>query len=225
MTKGKMKNDELKRFLPIAKMIGQTFGKNCEVVLHDLTMPKSSVVFVMNNHVTGRQIGQSFDHLITEVLLSPSLKNDQRCNYTFTLENGKKIKSSTVLIRNNADKAIGALCINIDITAIEASMDLLYSFIKPESDLFESGVDIEDISGVSDVFNDLLDRIISMSGEKRVTKKERLNLIEFMDTKGVFLVKGAVEKVAEKMGISAVTVYSYLDEIRRKNMPETRLKL
>jgi predicted transcriptional regulator YheO len=41
-------------------------------------------------------------------------------------------------------------------------------------------------------------------------------IICFMDEKGVFLVKGAIEKVAASMGLSKVTIYSYLDEIRGK---------
>ena len=37
-----------------------------------------------------------------------------------------------------------------------------------------------------------------------------------MDEKGIFLVKGAMDKVAELMGVSRVTIYSYLDEARGK---------
>ena len=37
-----------------------------------------------------------------------------------------------------------------------------------------------------------------------------------MDEKGIFLVKGTVEKVAEIMGVTKVTVYSYLDEAKGK---------
>lgn len=35
-----------------------------------------------------------------------------------------------------------------------------------------------------------------------------------MEKKGVFLIKGSIDKVKEKMNISKVTVYSYLDEIK-----------
>jgi predicted transcriptional regulator YheO len=38
-----------------------------------------------------------------------------------------------------------------------------------------------------------------------------------MDQKGIFLIKGAIDKVAEKLNISKVTVYSYLDEIKDKD--------
>lgn len=36
-----------------------------------------------------------------------------------------------------------------------------------------------------------------------------------MDDKGVFLIKGAIDKVAERLNISKVTVYSYLDKIKK----------
>ena len=41
-----------------------------------------------------------------------------------------------------------------------------------------------------------------------------------MEQKGIFLVKGAIDKVALRMGISKVTVYSYLDEIRNRREKE-----
>ena len=57
-----------------------------------------------------------------------------------------------------------------------------------------------------------------MIGNSSVTtlkRKDKIELIQFMDKKGVFLIKGAIEKVAEKLNISKVTVYSYLDAIKK----------
>ncbi len=48
-------------------------------------------------------------------------------------------------------------------------------------------------------------------------RHEKIELIRFMDEKGIFLMKGSVEKVASLLGISKVTVYSYLDEIKNKS--------
>jgi len=42
-------------------------------------------------------------------------------------------------------------------------------------------------------------------------------MIRFMEQKGIFLIKGTIDRVAEKLKISKVTVYSYLDEIKEKN--------
>lgn len=51
-------------FLPyvsIADMLTQTFGSDCEVVLHDLNDPEHSVVYVSNGTVTGARPGDSFE--------------------------------------------------------------------------------------------------------------------------------------------------------------------
>lgn len=206
---------ELQQFVPTAKMIASTFGNNCEVVLHDLSVPQHSVVFVCNNTVTGRTIGQSFDHLIKDVLLSANLSDDYRSNYTFITEDGKKIKSSTSLIRNAQGRVIGALCINYDITMFESLQNTMEEFlaISPTAGGARDNV----VSSVSQVLDDLIGSILNSVEVDKMTKRERLEIISFMEEKGVFLVKGSVEKVAAEMNISSVTVYGYLDEVRKNH--------
>ena len=67
-----------------------------------------------------------------------------------------------------------------------------------------------------EIMTELVDRIISEVPESQMNRDRRIELIRFMDQRGVFLVKGAIERVAEKLGISKVTVYAYLDEVRGK---------
>ena len=55
-------------YVPLARMLAQTFGQDCEVVLHDLDCPEHSVVHVENPSVTGRKVGQSFDQLVRQVI-------------------------------------------------------------------------------------------------------------------------------------------------------------
>ncbi|MFP3541378.1 PAS domain-containing protein, partial [Pseudomonas sp. SIMBA_044] len=86
----------------------------CEVVIHDLTQPQSSVIFTINNHVTGREIGQSFDHLVKQVLLSDEFGEDYLAGYEIKTEDGRTIKASTTLLRDDKEQVIGALCINYD---------------------------------------------------------------------------------------------------------------
>ena len=49
-----------------------------------------------------------------------------------------------------------------------------------------------------------------------MTKQDNLEIIKFMDDKGIFLVKGAIDKVASCLGLSKVTIYGYLDIVRGK---------
>ncbi|GAA0743055.1 helix-turn-helix transcriptional regulator [Clostridium oceanicum] len=205
--------EELKRYIPIANLIAKTFGKNCEVVIHDLSIPQNSVVYTINNHVTGRKVGDAFDHLVKQVLLSKNFKGDCAANYMTVTEEGKEIKSSTVLIRNSKDKVIGALCINYDLECMKNMKDFLDDFFIVEKESIED--DIEPFEHVMEIVDDLVDRIVGNQDINNLKRKDKIELIKFMDSKGIFLIKGAIEKIANKLNISKVTVYSYLDEIRK----------
>lgn len=105
--------DSLRPYVPMADMLAETFGADCEVVLHDLDDPEHSVVYVANGSVTGRQVGESFDQLVRQVILAKNLKESFVSNYYFTAKNGKRIRSSTLLIKSPDGGLEGALCINL----------------------------------------------------------------------------------------------------------------
>lgn len=211
-------NKKLEKYIPIANLIAKTFGKNCEVVIHDLSIPQNSVVYTVNNHVTGRKIGQSFEHLVKDVLLSKNFDNDYTANYMTIAEDGRKIKSSTALIRDYDDKVIGALCINYDLNNLDNVKILLDEFLTTKQEKIETTV--EPFDNVMEIVEDLINKMIGNKKIENLKRKEKIEYINFMDKKGIFLIKGAIEKVAEKLNISKVTVYSYLDAIKKKEMNE-----
>lgn len=208
----------LESFIPIAKSTAKMFGPNCEVVIHDLTNPQASVMFTVNNHVTGREIGQSFDHLVKTVLQSEDFKDDYLAGYTFVTEDKRTIRSSTSLIRDSKQKVIGAFCINFDVEALNQMQQFMNTFLATQVEVQEnetkSDDDIENVEGIVD---QLIQQIIQNSVHPVMKRHEKIELIRFMDEKGIFLMKGSVEKVASLLGISKVTVYSYLDEIKNKS--------
>lgn len=208
-------NKELKKYIPIANLIAKTFGRNCEVVIHDLTDPQNSVIYAVNNHVTGREVGQAFDHLVKQVLLSNKFENDYVAGYKTQTEDGREIKSSTAFIRDSNEKVIGALCVNYNLDSMIHFKDFLDEFMAVEPAEEEKNVEL--MENVAEIADDLIDRIIAHYGNEELKRKEKIKIIKFMDEKGIFLIKGSVDKVAEKLGISKVTVYSYLDEIKKES--------
>lgn len=213
-----------KKLIPykaLADMIADSFGKKCEVIIHDLSTPQSSVVYVVNGHITGREVGQSFDHLVKQVLLSKNFKDDYNANYTFKTEKGKKIKSSTSLIRDENEQVIGAFCINFEIEELLKMKKFLNEFFQEGEpvDNVENGIQIEPFDNVIQVIDNIIDKTIGDTDLNDLKKKDSIRMLTFMYNKGIFLAKGSVDKVAEKLGISRVTVYSYLDEIK-KNVKE-----
>jgi predicted transcriptional regulator YheO len=204
----------LESFIPVAKSTAKMFGPNCEVVIHDLTNPQSSVMFTVNNNVTGRQIGQSFDHLVKTVLRSEDFKEDYLAGYTFVTEDKRTIRSSTSLIRDSNQKVIGAFCINFDVEALNQMQQFMNTFLSSQVQENETNPD-DDIEHVEGIVDQLIQQIIQNSVHPVMKRHEKIELIRFMDEKGIFLMKGSVEKVASLLGISKVTVYSYLDEIKK----------
>ena len=207
----------LAQYIPLAHMIAQTIGDDCEVVLHDLENPQQSVVYIVNNRVTGRQVGQSFDHLVPQVILSKKLDHDIVTNYYFHTADGRLIKSSTALLKDFGGKVVGALCINIDTTKISQQIEWLQSLMPGSAEnAAPAEVSQEELTHVSEIVTDLIDKIIGNKDMARLRREEKLELIRFMDQRGIFLLKGAVDQVGSRMGISRVTVYSYIDEVRGK---------
>lgn len=206
---------QLKNYCVLADTIQELNGELCEVIVHDLTRPESSVVYVANGSVTGRKIGQSFDHLVKQVLLDPDFKDDHLSNYFFQADNGKRIKSSSAIIRNDLGEIIGMLCINLDISHILESQRYLDNFLKGHQtkDHLADGEVGQDVLSIID---SLISSTIGGADIKNLNKTKNVEIIKFMDDKGIFLVKGAIDKVADLMGVSRVTIYSYIDEARGK---------
>ncbi|MDG2938824.1 helix-turn-helix domain-containing protein [Bisgaard Taxon 10/6] len=61
-----------------------------------------------------------------------------------------------------------------------------------------------------------MDKILNGQSPTAMSRDEKIEKIRFMEQKGLFLMKGSIEKAAEKLGVNKVTVYSYLDEVRGK---------
>lgn len=220
-----MINPILAQYITVADIIVQTFGPDVEVVLHDLSMPQHSVVYVANNVVTGRQVGESFQNLLSKVIRHTTEPGDLVTNFYYRHE-GRLIRSSSMLIRDQSGHLVGALCINVDTSRITAQIDALSSMLPgidaarlpqlSDEDEIPEICPVDSNRTVMEIMTELVDRIVSEVPDIQMNRERRIELIRFMDQRGVFLVKGAVERVAEKLGISKVTVYAYLDEVRGK---------
>ncbi len=216
----------LSKYVPIAKIIVETFGDDCEVVLHDLRNPEHSVVYVENPVVTKREVGESFDHIVKQVIFSKKLKDNYVCNYYFKTSLNVLVRSSTLLIRDKDDNLIGALCINVDTSRVTRQIDYLKSFLPNSEATFLNDISDEMLKNdfeiddndlhVSTMITSLIDNILDDCNINELNRDEKIEKIRFMDKKGIFLMKGSIDIVASKMNINKVTVYSYLDIVRGK---------
>ena len=202
----------IKRYVPIVQGIAGTFGSSCEVVLHDFSDLKKSIVVIENGKVTGRNENSSMtDHSLQQVKAGKTEKDI--INYSGKGSDGRTIKSTTMFIRDENNKVIGCLCINFDVTEFAIARKAL-------SDLLDFGheniKDDKSSKKINDILKEVVEAKIDENGKPiaYLNKEEKVQIVQELDTQGVFLIKGAIDYVAEILCVSRYTIYNYLDETR-----------
>lgn len=203
--------DIFKILKPIAEMISVMFGNECEVVVHDITNIENSIVYIYNGHVTGRQVGDTITDLgLKQLRLSPD--KDIISNYQSKTKDGKVLRCSTVLIRDDNQKTIAAMCVNYNITNLIGTLNVLQNLALSNAEDVEERY-LRDINDYLDIF---LEETIKVVGKpvSEMQKEDKIKAIRYLDSKGAFLVKKSVDRIAKFLDVSKFTIYNYIDEVR-----------
>ena len=210
-----MQESNLEFACRLAKGLASQFGRNCEVVIHDLRSEDKnhSIVAIENGHVTGRTVGDGPSHIVLEALNNPSGESEDRYSYLTRTPDGRVLKSSTVFIHDDDGHAIGLLGINYDISMLIAADQSIRAFTEQD----QSNPEPEAISrNVADLLDDLLEQSVQIAGKPvaMMNKEDKIRAIRFLNERGAFLISKSGPKVCKYFGISTYTLYSYLDEIK-----------
>lgn len=209
---------KLQVLIPVAEGLVQTFGDNIEVAVHDLRCPESSLIYVAGT-ITKRKIGAP----VTNIVLENIKKYGDDCKdiigYKNVTKDGRILKSSTIFVRDN-DRIIGCLCINFDITQLTIHHKLLGQLTTFNDEVHANGNGEFFASDINEVLDNMVEQVISKMGlpPAMMQKEEKINIVVELDDRGVFLIKGAVDKVAAVLGVSRYTVYNYLEEGRSNRL-------
>ncbi|MEU2424359.1 PAS domain-containing protein [Streptomyces sp. NPDC007851] len=198
---------------PVVDGIVATFGSFCEVAVHDFRRPERSVVAIAGS-VTGRGVGGSMSEIGMKLLAAGDGAGDE-LNYLTRTRDGKLVKSSTMVLRDSAGTAFGALCVNLDVTAVNQVHALVGGLAgvtagpgAPPTTTFG-----DDITAVLDSVVDAR-QLRANKPWDQLSRAERVELFGDLDRQGVFAVRGAVQQVAARLGISRASAYNYLAAAR-----------
>lgn len=209
---------ELEEYIHIAKGIAATVGKNCEVVIHDIHSPEESIVFMVGN-ITNRSLKAPITNLVLEAIRNNGDESEDLICYQTKTKDGKILKSSTMFIRDKQKKIVGCMCINIDMTEFYLFQKLIDKYIDfPEK--LDEGVTKDECfaENVNEVIENIIKQVIDSSPVhvSLMQKEDKIEVVKELDKKGVFLVKGSIDQVANHLGVSRYTIYNYLEETRFK---------
>lgn len=213
----------LQKFIPLASGLQQYLGDMYEIVLHDISEPDHSVLFVAGS-LTSRPLGAPLTNVVIEEIKKHGNDVKDLIGYVSEHKNGRRFKSSTIFLRDDAGIVVGCFCINMDISVLQNVSDLLNQVLTS----FQGGHSNSREIFASDV-NEMVDLIVEREINARnivpeaMSRMDRLEFLLALEEKGIFDVKGSVDHVAQFLGTSVFTVYSYLKEIRTgKHLMETK---
>ena len=205
----------LSSYAVVADGIGRVFGDCCEVALHSLEDPSSSVVSIVHGEITGRSVGSPLTDLALEILGRSRITNEDVIGpYFSTTESGRRLRSVTMLIRGRTGALIGFLCINLDLSA--PLLQYMNAFAPKDTDLDHGAVSESYSRNVDDLvrgtFRKAMARVNQTTGIAPIEKNRQI--IQELHTLGIFTIKGSIDTVAAELGVSRFTIYNYLREIK-----------
>ncbi|HBA64318.1 MAG TPA: aminotransferase [Lachnospiraceae bacterium] len=211
-----MLHPNLEAVLQTVNGLSKMLGRRYEVILHDLSHMESSIVAIEGD-VTQRKIGGPATNYLIHLLKKYGDEAPDSINYRSVLPDGRILRSSTMFIRDDEHHIIGSLCVNQDLTdyivASKMMQDLCAFHENTSEDSEPQEMFLHDI-------NEVVESMVRSELETvqkpvaYMQKEDKLEVVESLENKGIFDVKGAVEYVAERLGVTNFTVYNYLKEVR-----------
>ena len=202
--------EKIARFLPFLR---EAIGQDAEILLCD-----TERILYAENPITdrvkpGNKLGDG-----------TYKTRDSVVSYRALLPSRERLRASTMFLKNDDGSLAGFLTINIRVEALLKVRDMVDAMINgtnqsgsgnpytpdPQPELLNryEGVNVM----VEDIIHAVTDEYLSRFGvpAERLTSAERQKIVQELDRRGVFLVKGSIVEVARRLGCSEVTIYRYL---------------
>jgi len=163
-------------------------------------------------NLTGRSIGGPLTNVVIEELKRHGNDAQNMIGYRSQGPAGQLFKSATIFLRDSRQNIMGCFCINMNVSVFQPSIDLFQSFLGPMG-----GSNREVFArDITEVVDQIVSEEIAATGIpiEKMSRADRTAFITTLDKKGIFEVKGAVERIANLFNSSIYTIYSYLKEIR-----------
>lgn len=213
-------NKEVEKFISIVDFLGEVLGNTTEIILHDLTNYESSVVHIVNGHISNRKVGDSITDFMLDFITTQSKENKNFiCKYSSKTADGQLLHSSTYFIRDEKGNIVGAMGLNSDYSEAKKSLAFLSSLFPNHIDDQTLSMNIikENLSsGTQELTLNKIDTIIDQFDvvPLRMTKEEKTKIITALNDCGIFNIRGSVQEVANKLHMSEPTVYRYIKNIK-----------
>jgi predicted transcriptional regulator YheO len=203
----------------MVEFLGKAYGETCEVVLQDLRPGKMRIVAIANGHISGRSVGAPLTDLALRLITQGVWKTkDYICNYEGRTRDNRTLLSSTFFIKSEG-KLLGMLSVNVDVGQYtRISEDILrLAGLNPVISQPAAGSQTENFyDNMEEIIKSVFKELKMEDSPEHLSQTDRLAVIERLMDRGIFLLKGSVNTVAQKLRCSEASLYRYISMIARK---------
>ena len=224
---------EMKRhYTLLVDFLGHILGPDYEVALHELSDNSNQIIAIANGELTGRHIGSPLSNTMLEYVAANLYETqDYVLGFESVSANGKKMRCNSMFIKGRSGELAGLLCINFDASRYEELsakiLDLCGSAILPaapsgthliadSADPSEAGRNYP--TSIAGATASIVSSVVAAYPVPvdRLTQDEKMEIMDTLNRKGVFLLKGSVSYVAKELHSSEASIYRYLGKLNNK---------
>jgi predicted transcriptional regulator YheO len=194
--------------VPMLEGVVKLLRPYAEGAIHDLRQGKIVALF---NNISKRKVGDP--SVVTELDVDVKDFPDVFEPYYKTNWDGKKLKCTSITVRDESGAPIGLVCVNFDTSVFENMNVQLDAFLTLQG---KGGLNpVEQFTEnwrqqVAAFINDYTAKNnVALSA---LSKKEKAELANQLYDHGLFNYRDAAVYVGQKLGVSRTTVYNYLKE-------------
>lgn len=197
-----------KQYEPMIKAIVELFHPFAEAAVHDLE--KGRIVALYHN-LSQRKVGDRSP--LHELKVETKDFPDYFEPYYKENRDGRPLKCTSITLRDPKQRAIGLICINVDVSAFQDTHQALEKFLKtPEKarnpvELYGGQCEDQAAAMIQDYLDD---KRLKLNFLDREHKKQ---IVQNLFQKGIFNYKNAVPFIAKKLKISRASIYNYIKEV------------
>ena len=229
-----MDREMRRQYTVLVDFLGHILGPDYEVALHELKDDSNEIIAIANGELTGRHLGSPLSNKMLEYLTSHLYETqDYVLRFESTAITGKKMCSNSLFIKGPHNELAGLLCINFDASRYEELarkvMELCGGGLKrgvpsgtrliaDSNDPVEMPVRSGYPTSIAGATASIVSQVVADYPVEvdRLTQDEKMEIMDILNRKGVFLLKGSVSHVAQALHSSEASIYRYLGKLNNK---------
>ncbi len=196
----------LQAVVPLVNAVATLLGPFCEAVVHSLEAPTPKIIAIANGQVSGRNEGKPLTPRAIAALQHAYYGKGKADVQLIIAANKRRLKGITCAICNDA-KLLGYFSINLHIDAPASETAGLFTLAPGLQGVFaHQGMDLEQF-----IEQSLREVVEKIDNNTDIKPRMRIkNVVLELNARNIFSLRGALEFIALRLGISKDVIYMHL---------------